>query len=553
MKSRHLLIAATVFFAGLSVSAQDRTTPGSITGSVLGYNGTERLAAVPLQLTRTSNKGTPRKPAAPDYTTETRGDGTFVFPSVEPDDYTITPGTGFVPMGKQREAIPFKITVKSGEAIQNIHLRIVPTFSVGGRVLDSRDVPESDADVELYEMVYSVSGERYLGQPRGRATVNALGNFLIPNVEEGEFYLAAIPSARRTGFATTFYPGFANPEDATPIQVHGDIRNLDVLMVHDSLHRILMHVPRPAGVPSDSSAYFIISTVSRGNFQSSVMGTASGAGTSTFTPLKDDRYASPGLPPDSYVIDVTWVPKGQNISVAAALAPNWKAPKARISVTVRGEDVDVGTVTNWTNPVQLSGTLRNRSTSGAKELSTASYRMGVADPVGGSINISVKPDGSFTESIAPGRYFIRTLTSPGLYIENARISGLDVLHRVFDANEGTTGQLEITVTNGTGRIEGVLRDSMNRPISFGRVVLVPPPEFRGNPSGFLTATSDQTGGFTLNDVPPGNYGLLAWDWVRSNAWLNPDFLSTVEGRAEKLVVTPDARITINPVATIGTR
>ena len=68
---------------------------------------------------------------------------------------------------------------------------------------------------------------------------------------------------------------------------------------------------------------------------------------------------------------------------------------------------------------------------------------------------------------------------------------------------------------------------------------------RGRNDAYFTATSDQTGQFTLNNVPPGSYKLFAWEDIPAGAYQYPDFLRRYEDLGQVVTVTPNGTITAN--------
>jgi hypothetical protein len=65
--------------------------------------------------------------------------------------------------------------------------------------------------------------------------------------------------------------------------------------------------------------------------------------------------------------------------------------------------------------------------------------------------------------------------------------------------------------------------------------------------------TDHKGAFTLRGVPPGNYTVLAWDWVRWNSYYNAEILAESEGRGVKVTVEARSRQNINVRAIEGSR
>jgi hypothetical protein len=114
----------------------------------------------------------------------------------------------------------------------------------------------------------------------------------------------------------------------------------------------------------------------------------------------------------------------------------------------------------------------------------------------------------------------------------------------FDASAATLSDtLDLVIAGPGGTVEGIVRDARDRPGAGSQVVLVPTGERRENPSAFQTAFADEAGRFSIRGVPPGDYGVLAWEDVPEGAWLNAEFLSDFETRMERLhIETTDREI-----------
>jgi hypothetical protein len=83
--------------------------------------------------------------------------------------------------------------------------------------------------------------------------------------------------------------------------------------------------------------------------------------------------------------------------------------------------------------------------------------------------------------------------------------------------------MELTIAAG-GSVKGVVQNLKKEPVGDSLVALIPAPGHRSNLNLFKTAFTDQYGQFSISGVAPGDYGVLAWEDVDPNAWLNADFL-----------------------------
>ena len=53
---------------------------------------------------------------------------------------------------------------------------------------------------------------------------------------------------------------------------------------------------------------------------------------------------------------------------------------------------------------------------------------------------------------------------------------------------------------------------------------------------YRTATTDVSGRFHLNRVPPGEYKVFSWEEVQDGAWYDPEFLRAHENRGKPIRV-----------------
>jgi hypothetical protein len=67
----------------------------------------------------------------------------------------------------------------------------------------------------------------------------------------------------------------------------------------------------------------------------------------------------------------------------------------------------------------------------------------------------------------------------------------------------------VFVDTGAGRIEGAVTRAEQKPAPNTLVVLVPPQGRRQNPLLYRSARTDNQGLFKMENVPPGEYTLLA--------------------------------------------
>jgi hypothetical protein len=159
---------------------------------------------------------------------------------------------------------------------------------------------------------------------------------------------------------------------------------------------------------------------------------------------------------------------------------------------------------------------------------------------------TVAEDGTFTlKNVGAHEYRVRVTGLPaGAYVQSGRMGSSDALNGPFSV-ESAQATLQLTVGFAAGRVSGAVADPRGNAAPGAQVVLVPDEARRGRTDVYFTATSDQSGQFTLSNVPPGNYKLFAWEDIPAGAYQYPDFIRRYEDRGQLINVSPNGTITAN--------
>ena len=103
---------------------------------------------------------------------------------------------------------------------------------------------------------------------------------------------------------------------------------------------------------------------------------------------------------------------------------------------------------------------------------------------------------------------------------------------------GTIADVQVLLAKGAVTIEGTVADSDGKPVSESSIAVLPPPEKRADRGLFRSTESDQSGRFTLRNLRPGEYTLVALgvDEDASNVQ-NPEYLKRIEKKGTTLKLT----------------
>src|SRR4030095_9663373 len=106
---------------------------------------------------------------------------------------------------------------------------------------------------------------------------------------------------------------------------------------------------------------------------------------------------------------------------------------------------------------------------------------------------------------------------------------------------------QIVVGSSAGVVEGVVRDNL-RNLVRARVVLVPDLAHRQRADLYQSISTDDSGRFRLQGIPPGDYVLFAWEDIENGLWLDPEFLKRHEPSGRSIRILESIRETIEIVA-----
>jgi Carboxypeptidase regulatory-like domain len=146
-------------------------------------------------------------------------------------------------------------------------------------------------------------------------------------------------------------------------------------------------------------------------------------------------------------------------------------------------------------------------------------------------------------NVAPVHYMLKLngRLLQQFYVKNARAGDADALADGLTVTGPGAIAIDVVLASDGGRVQGVVRDKNQQPVSGATVLLAP--ERRSRADLFKNVTSDQNGHYEFAAITPGNYKLFAWDDIEPKAWSDADFLKDYEKQGEKLVLEAEARAT----------
>jgi protocatechuate 3,4-dioxygenase beta subunit len=493
-------------------------------------------------------QGTPRSWA----TTRTDGAGRFVFEGLPPGKYDLRAnkaglGTAIYGANSVRE-LGDLITLGAGETRGDLKLRFLRFGSISGRVVDHDGDPVQNVEVVLLRSGRNL-GERILLNYRG-STSNDRGEYRIPSIDPGEYYVLCRPDApRQPGLVQQqilvqqYYGGTRDPKDAKILALRG-AEVLTGIDFHLTAARPAKITGRVAGVPQldppenvdgptarraiDSSAGAPRSMrMNQGPFVTIELSPAEGT-QSTWTQSRsvsgpDFQFDLPEVAPGRYRIQASINPKGKTYSASQVVS------------AVEGRTDVVLTVVP---AVAVKGQLKVEGTANHP---AASFTVALAPPGSGprreSHSSPVGKDGSFViENVPPGEWLLNINPNPGAtFDKSVRLGDKDFLFKLIDIPPGLDEPLNIIISSNTGTVEGEI-DAGGADARRAGILLGPLGDRHTLARFYYSAIADDTGKFKMTGIAPGKYKIFALEKIATATYRNPESLDLLDALGDELEV-----------------
>lgn len=475
--------------------------------------------------------------------------------------------SGFVPLdyGQRR---PFEaatsIELAEGQAF-TANMALPRGGAIVGRVYDDIGEPLVDVRVQALRS-RMVEGRRRL-QPAGPVDVtDDTGAYRLYGLPPGDYYVSATPTPVRpdlpagaplvaprppTGVRstiTTLYPGTSNLDEAQHVTlgVGGEVP-ADVLIAPQRTATVSGVVISSTGAPAANAQV---------SLQSQTLALGAAAMPPGTPPLSlgtragpDGTFVLPGVPPGSYVLQVTarsdtliGIDQIREAAARAAIEGPMNPEMAFLPIIVAGADISDVTV----------ATRR-----GALIEGTFAADTGVTQPLPSGLGVRVRTTSPGGPSLMhqPGNNTFRLvgINAPmHLVVENLPdtwavkailVNGVDTIDRPIDPGGGGTIDVRIVLTDRITNVIGTVADNVlggqrSEPASYSVVVFPQDAAKWTYPSRYLrTVRSDERGAFRIRGLP-GNerYLAVAVDYLEEGEGEDPEFLDRMRAQATGFVL-----------------
>jgi hypothetical protein len=414
----------------------------------------------------------------------------------------------------------------------------------------------------------ALAGPNYLGAAIQSCDTDENGAYSIRAVP-GQYYLRVRKAETDVilDAAPQYYPGTADLAEAVPITVAPgvDLNGLDVHLEQDEQYRVRFRLPLPEyvpGVPQPLASY-----LDEGASLLDAWIRPAGPNAIRTGPVRmglestgEDLWQTIPLPAGDYELLLQY-PGSLAGDVKEVLDwdawdPRWArlSPIGRVSFLLEHEDLELGTIAE-TPKSSVGGRVVFRPAEGTEAYAGQLPALIFRERGFSAWRRTVPaPDGTFSvQWLFPGVFEVEPEDVPaGWYVAAIRSGGRDLLRHGLEVGGGPSNPIEVVFANDAAMISGAARNVDGSLVPDARIVLIPPADQRGPLLRFPTTSSDHSGAYLLEDLPPGSYRLLALD-VAGNPdtlpyWESPDFLRLYELRGERITIDPGSRLTIDPEA-----
>ena len=448
---------------------------------------------------------------------------------------------------------PYATAIAVGPDLDAEHLvfRLEPDASIEGEVSDENNDPIQNAMVRLFQSSTEEGQQKTL--PVNQAQTDDQGHYRIGHLAPGKYYLAVsarpwyaqnVRSTGRTGnpdadvqaaqdaaaldvtYPLTFYPDSPDSAGASPLQLTpGERATADVAMhTTPSLH-LRIHTGGPAENPMLGRTAFprVSQRIFEGYLDSLTNAPVSWAGPGVIE--------LSGLAPGHYVIEMP-LPGGLS---EKSSGQGWYreidlVSDAEVNASDGPKFAAIGGSIVFDNvsrvPTEASIQLSNPETG-------ENFRS----------DISAKGEFDFkSDDVRPGRYLVGLDNANGFFLKQVSATGALVKGRVIEISGRTAVHITAVASRGAARVEGTAMHD-DQPFSGAMIVLVPQDPGNNLPL-FRRDQSDSDGTFTLPNVVPGAYTVIAlangWDLE----WANPTVLQPYLKGGEAVQVPAEGKLQI---------
>jgi hypothetical protein len=443
-----------------------------------------------------------------------------------------------------RTVAVMEVTVGGSQNTSNAVLELIPGGRIIGRILDSSGNPMSGLSVEAMEEDYT-DGHRILQSTRNRVTSDDRGEFRIWGLVPGSYYVRVSARGSSRGAIPVYSPSALDPRNAQKITARADEDSrADIQVPAVSPIKISGQVTGPAAALSNGVQFVFIPRDLDLWDRAMALAPPRGSADGKF----ELPISTPGLY-DLYAIALVGTPGTRGTGVARIT----ERYVGRVPVDVRDKDI-VNVMFPLLPLVEIQARVVANGDATVESGYSSSSLSFASNPLPSlwlRAPASANPSNWQTFFMpADVRHFVVPFSGgggrgggrQGVYVADIRQGSKSVYEDgAIVVNRNNPESVEVTLSRSGGTIEGVVRDSVSKPVALSMVTLVPDGPRRQNPIFYKLVQSGSDGQFTIQGVAPGFYKIFAWDNIPRGAERNAEFLKPYETRGQSITVGANSK------------
>jgi len=522
MPRRLLFLLTLVLAAATHLCAQKVPAKYRVSGKVVNAVNGHALAGAEVWLGKAENF------EATQQTQLTGDDGAFNFIVADPDKYLLGgQAHGFRRQGFEQHGMYVSaIVVGAGLNTGNVVFRLRPDARVLGVIEDEDHEPVPGATIYLFRTDASFGLRRtYLSE---QTASDDRGRYRLAHLEPGCYYLVVSANPWFSGllqasdaagnslsqkpefdvtYPTTFYPDVTDPASASQIALNeGQDFTADfTLNPVPALHVRVNHVNADPDKPTTAT------------LQQRIFGTTINQMWLRQVPV-DDSVEIRGVTPGKYVLEIE----------------SYDASRSKRSTVVNlTDDTELDPATT-SAVMPIHGVVRMEGGLNLGQQAYVRLWNSRTDEVMDS-QIGDKGQINFdSDFLTPGKYSVFAMRGENSIVSGLRATGAQVTGQTIQITGGNPVELEISMSNTLAKINGTAQRD-GKPVA-GAMILLVPEAAEINLPKFRRDQSDSDGTYTLRDVLPGRYRMLAIDDGWGLEWANLSLLKKRLEHAQKIEV-----------------
>ena len=479
----------------------------------------------------------------------TGADGAFAFTGLPAGKFSLSAARhGFIESSYNQHERYSTAIVTGGDAdSEHLVFRLAPQAVLSGRVIDEAGDPVRNANVSLFQQDQSrgVTLVRQLSQTRtddrGMYEFDELaaGNYFVsvnarawyalrPQTSQngdGTTTTTEVPASFDVTYPTTFYGDTTDSSDATPIPLGGGERlTADIRLSPVQALRIRIRMPedqaRGGDMPQFLRKIFDSMENVSGEIMQSGRSTPEGGNESAMRMLGSNYVELSGIPAGKYTV---FVPNGSGGAPEGALAD--------VDLTEDGQELTPSSgepVGSLKFKVQIAGEPRLPS-----QVSLALQRGDKTIAVVSRVNDN--GESKFVH-VPPGKYTLLAASPNADYaVTHIVMGGTPSRGHTLELPAGSSIEGTVTLVTGSGRVEGFAKRA-GKGVA-GAMVMLVPKDIEANSEWLRRDQSDLDGSFSLINVIPGDYVVVAIDDGWDLNWSQPGIMAHYLEQGQKVSVS----------------